>query len=231
MKRDEREYVEDIPEATRKARLEEEAANLMSLPKEIRAMLMMKMEPVDMYMLYKAVDNANFKQWCDVFFWDYAFRQRFPDIAPPRQMSVNPRHRFFAHVLENALFVEPQSMEFRDTRSRYPDVNVEYENITAEEVVIDIEVMALDLRPGEYEKQIVSAMSRGYLDTCGSGTEFTISRFSTHYNLQLNGRIEDLRRFLRFEFFRLFQSGYGYRVVFFRDDDEVYRGIQEKLRI
>jgi hypothetical protein len=102
MKRDEREYVEDIPEATRKARLEEEATTLLSLPKDIRKMVMMKLKPIDMYALYSGVDNYAFKKWCDDQFWDYALRAMFPDVRAPEEM-VHPRWRFFAYALAKRL--------------------------------------------------------------------------------------------------------------------------------
>ena len=97
-KRDEREYAEEIPEATRKARLEEEAATLLSLPKDVRKMVMIKLKPIDMYALYSGVDNYAFKKWCDQHFWDYALRTLFPDTDPSEHM-VHPRWRFFSYAL------------------------------------------------------------------------------------------------------------------------------------
>ena len=98
MKRDEREYDEDLPDATRKARLEEEAATLLSLPKDVRKIIMIKLKPIDMYALYSGVKNYAFKKWCDDHFWDYALRTLVPDVRPPEHM-VHPRWRFFAFAL------------------------------------------------------------------------------------------------------------------------------------
>jgi hypothetical protein len=105
MKRDEREYEEEeeTPSSTQKARLEEEAASLLSLPNDIRKMVMMKMKPIDMYVLYDAVNNYGFKKWCDTQFWDYALRQLAPDYVPPEYMR-HPRWRFFSYTLANLFF-------------------------------------------------------------------------------------------------------------------------------
>lgn len=97
-KREEREYEEVVPEATRKARLEQEAKTLLDLPKDVRKMVMIRLKPIDMYALYSGVDNYVFKKWCDQHFWDYALRQVFPHVTPAVNM-VHPRWRFFAHAL------------------------------------------------------------------------------------------------------------------------------------
>lgn len=101
MKRDEREEEEEIepsPGPRRKARLEEEAKTLMSLPKEIREMIMLKLDPIDMYALYSGVDNYDFKKWCDDYFWGRAFSRVFPAFVQQPHMR-HPRWTFFAATL------------------------------------------------------------------------------------------------------------------------------------
>jgi hypothetical protein len=98
MKREEREYAEVVPEATRKARLEQQANTLLDLPKDVRKMIMIQMDPIDMYALYSGVDNYAFKKWCDQHFWDYALRTRYPYVRAQQHM-VHPRWRFFAYTL------------------------------------------------------------------------------------------------------------------------------------
>jgi hypothetical protein len=102
-KRDEREYDEQLPEGTRKARLEEEAATLLSLPSDIRKMVMIKLHPIDMYALYSGVDNYAFKKWCDRHFWNWALPVLLPDYEPPAYM-VHPRWRFFSYTLASLFF-------------------------------------------------------------------------------------------------------------------------------
>jgi hypothetical protein len=103
MKRDEREYAEEIPEATRKARLEQEAATLLSLPKDVRKMVMIQLKPIDMYALYSGVDNYAFKRWCDDHFWNWALSRLLPDYEPPAYMT-HPRWRFFSYMLASLFY-------------------------------------------------------------------------------------------------------------------------------
>lgn len=111
MKREEREYAEVVPEATRKARLEQEAATLMSLPKDIRTMLMMKLKPIDMYALYRGVDNVEFQRWCDTEFWYHAIRRDYNGHLK-QMMADNPffgefgqnlKWLFFSHALPHEI--------------------------------------------------------------------------------------------------------------------------------
>jgi hypothetical protein len=127
MKRDEREYEEEIPETTQKARLEKEAASLLSLPTDTRRMVMMKLKPIYMYALYAGVDNEEFKRWCDYQFWDWAFFQMFPGAAVQETMR-HPRWKFFAHAIATRMSSQTHnSVGFVNPR-RYSDLdNVEIE--------------------------------------------------------------------------------------------------------
>lgn len=231
MKREEREYAEVVPEATRKARLEQEATTLLNLPKDVRKLIMIQMDPIDMYMLYAGVQNHAFRRWCDEEFWSFAFPRIFPDATAPSYMRSNPRQKFFAYVIERNLFEVPQSIELRDTRMSYPDINVEYENITEESVKLDIEILGRIEDDRDGEKQIASAMFQGFMQTHMDigDSNFKVYRFSRHYLVNIQGPVAEMRKFLRAEIFRLFRSGYGYRTVFFRNDTEVYRGIRATL--
>jgi hypothetical protein len=92
-----------VPEATRKARLEQQAKTLLDLPKDVRKMIMIQMDPIDMYALYSGVDNYAFKKWCDDHFWNWALPRLLPDYEPPAYM-VHPRWRFFSYTLASLFF-------------------------------------------------------------------------------------------------------------------------------
>lgn len=233
MKREEREYEEAVPEATRKARLEQQAANLMSLPLEIREMVMLKMSPVDMYMLYKAVNNQEFRQWCDEYFWNYAISQLFPGFVVPKYMTVYPRHMFLAYVAEKEMFDRNTNEEFRDTNHELPDVNFEYDLAMEDDnrVTFAMEISSLYIDEHDDERLRISLIFRTFMATLPSASDAYFGVFHRYgnYSAEMRGSIEYIRNFVREHLFYLFREGYFWRFLFDRDGPDLYRPIYTKI--
>jgi len=198
MKREEREYAEIVPEATRKARLEQQANTLLDLPKDVRKMIMIRLKPIDMYVLYSGVDNYAFKKWCDDYFWDYAFRQLFPNVTPEANM-VHPRWRFFAYALA-ALDVQPSAT------LRFIDMRQNYVNRDTIRVILT------------YDARFVVHVEE---EAVNFGT-FIINMYIRHYDsLPVIERLENLLRVITFSdtellpalFYEIFRRGYKLHVL------------------
>jgi hypothetical protein len=116
MKRDEREDDGGVqrPGPRRKARLQAQATYMMRLPREIRAMIMMKLEPYQQYILYNEVDDMRFKEWCDRDFWNYALDREFAGtkIETPH-MASNPRWQYFTYVVHRTMFKSHDEVTFQ----------------------------------------------------------------------------------------------------------------------
>jgi hypothetical protein len=113
MKREQVEH--NSPGPRRKARLERQATYMMSLPREIRTMIMMKLEPYQQFILYSEVEDMDFKRWCDEEFWAYAlhreFRRRVKMETP--HMVENPRWLYFTYVVHRHMFKSHDEVTFQ----------------------------------------------------------------------------------------------------------------------
>lgn len=109
-----REAIELSPEPRRRARLEAQATYMMSLPRDIRTMIMMKLEPYQQYMLYKEVSDDRFKKWCDGEFWSYALPREFPEhaLGEGPEMTKHPRWRYFTYVIYQEIFSRKKEIFF-----------------------------------------------------------------------------------------------------------------------
>lgn len=130
-------FSDENPAVRRKAKLEREATWLMGLPKDIRRMIMMKLEPHHQFILYNEVTDQSFKQWCDEDFWNYALGRIRP-VKVYAFMAKHPRWRYFTYVIQREMFKRRENIYFGKERPDGIPISVEMRAFEQTSLVIHV---------------------------------------------------------------------------------------------
>jgi hypothetical protein len=243
-KREEREYSKELRQGARqRPRVDEEVFFLMGMPPDVRRIIMMKLDFEELGMLYRSSTSQDFRDWCDRDFWNYAFRQRFPDENVPDYMRENPRWLFYTYSIEARMYEDYSVFtEFRHVRDAIPNYVFYYHSVLDwqkrkrdDALRIDLRISAPYVGQNVAEKKETMIIFSRFLELDREVRNedlwnFEVTSEEDGQSIEIFGLVAQVRAFVRQQMFRLFELGLGYISFWEREDGpDVLRSIRGKL--